>query len=224
MKNIIGALVILVAVTALSASAVIRSWGNGLIFISSMRTLDHQRKPAAIRKVYDYSFFEGEPLKIRSVKRLIDDAKVIEKDGSVGIDLGHFVTKGEDGRGTLACDFYDKVILQFEGEGILEAGEKPRMTLEAPCSTASDINRIETIWIPFTRLLGDHPTPARFLEATFAEQKGVRLMFDKMTSEWPRQWSLVSVRMLSKDVSGREISISKSEIAEILQQPLVIRF
>lgn len=197
---------------------------NGLIFVSGAKYLATERNPAAFKRVFDYSAFEGEPLKIRSFKRLIDDAQVMAGEGSVGVGLGHFVTKGEGGRGTLACDFYERVTLRFEGEGIMEFGEKPVMTVEAPCQVSADLNRIDPIWIPFARLVSENKVPSRFLEATYPEQTGVRFKFENMTTEWPHQWTLVSVRLYSEIAPGREVAIDKNGLTEMSAKPLVVTF
>lgn len=201
----------------------VSSWG-GVIYVSNEKYLQSERFPAAIRRVFDYSQFQGKPLKIRSVKRMISDAEIIEKAGNVGVELGHFVTRGDDGKGEFACEFYDRVVLKFEGQGIMEFGNKPIMTVEAPCLIAGDINRIETIWIPAARLMNENKEPARFIEVSYPEQTGVRFKFDDMTSEWPKEWTLVSVRLYSEANANREVSVSRSEITDILEKNFTIRF
>jgi hypothetical protein len=218
----IGTLVFAFAATV--GSAVSMCAYDGLIFVSNHKYLANERNPAAIRKVFDYSHFDGEPLKVRSLKRLISDAQVIAQQSQVGIELGHFVTKGEGGRGQLACDYYNRVTLKFEGEGVFEGGEKPVMTVEAPCQISADINRIETIWIPHLRLMAENKQPAASIEASFPDQSGVQFKFDNMTSVWPKEWTLISVRLYSDAVSGREVMMGKSDITEIIEKPLTLHF
>ena len=149
-KLVGSALVVVVA--ACGGMAHVMSSSDSLNFFSSAKFFANERNPAALKRVFDYSSFEGQPLKVRSCKRLIDDAQIVAKEGAVGVGLGHFVTKGDDGRGALACEFYGRVTMKFEGEGIMEGGEKPTMTIEAPCSVSADLNRIDPIWIPFADL------------------------------------------------------------------------
>lgn len=222
MKRIAFAIMIFVLAAVAGMSRTMSSW-NGMIFISQEQLNQNERNPAAIQKTFDYSHFEGEPLKLRSLKRLINDAKVIAGDGTVGIELGHFVTKGEDGRGQLACEFYGRVQLTFEGEGISEGGEKPMMEVEAPCTYSADINRLEPIWIPSARLRAEKAMPPRMFEASYPEN-GVHLSFKQMASSWPQQWNLVSVRLFNETISGREVSIGKDDIGEIIEKPLLIDF
>lgn len=218
-----------IAVLILAVSAYVGMWRavdswDGIIYVSNAKYLQNERYPAAIRRVFDYSQFEGAPLKIRSIKRLISDANIILKPGSVGIELGHFVTRGEGGQGQLACEFYNRVELKFEGQGIMEFGDKPMMTIEAPCLISADINRIETIWIPTLRLMKENETPARFLEIGFPELSGVKFRFDEMTSQWPREWILTGVRLYSDEDAAHEVSISRTEIVETLEKHFTINF
>ena len=220
--HLISALIVLAA-AAIGVARTVLKW-DGAIYVPNAKYFQNERNPAAIRRTFDYSQFEGEPLKIRSLQRLIEGAEVVAKEGSVGISLGHFVTKGEDGRGQLACDYYGKVIMTFEGEGIMEFGEKPVLTIEAPCHISADINRIETIWFPFERIMSENSTPARFLETSYPEQKGVYFKFDNMTSEWPREWTLTSVRLYSEVAAGREVSLPKSDLMSVIKNPLTLTF
>jgi hypothetical protein len=221
-NHAVGIFIFAFAVCLGTVAAVV-AWG-GKIFVSNAKYIENVRNPAAIRNVFDYSQFEGEPLKIRSLKRLITGAQVVAHQSQIGIELGHFVTKGEGGRGQLACEYYNRVTLQFEGEGVFEFGEKPVMTVEAPCQVSADINRIETIWIPHVRLMTDNREPARTIETTYQDNTHVHFKFDNMTSVWPREWTLVSVRLFSDTSEGREVSISKTEIANVVDHPFTIKF
>lgn len=208
---------------ALGVAVTIATW-DGKIFVSKSQYIENVRNPAAIRNVFDYSQFEGEPLKMRSLKRLISGAQVVAHQSQVGIELGHFITKGEGGRGQLACDFYNRVTLQFEGEGVFESGEKPVMTVEAPCMVSADINKIETIWIPYVRLISENREPARTIDTTYPDMANVHFKFDNMTSIWPREWTLVSLRLYSESNPGREVQMNKAEIAGILEHSFTIKF
>ncbi len=220
-KQLLGAFVFAVAV-AIGAKLSLSSWG-GAIYIASDRMTDHERNPAAIRPMFDYSRLEGQPLKIRSLKRLVNDARVVAGQGKVGIEFGHFVTKGKNGRGQFACDYYTNIEMKFEGEGVMEGGEKPIMYVQSPCVMSNDINRMEAIWIPYEKLMTEHKTPSRALEQDFPESR-LHLKFEHMTSQWPRQWNLISVRLFHQTQPDQEVAISQNEIGEILDQPFLISF
>src|SRR3954469_4352928 len=116
-RNHAFGIVAFVCAVVIGAAVTVATW-NGKIFVSKSQYLENVRNPAAIRNVFDYSQFDGEPLKIRSLKRLLTGEQVIAQQSQVGIELGHFITKGEGGRGQLACDFYNRVSMTFEGEGV----------------------------------------------------------------------------------------------------------
>ena len=64
------------------------------------------RDPAAIRRTYDFSMLNGSALESAAKMRILSGAKVVRGNSEVGIELGHFVVKGEDGQKTLACQRY----------------------------------------------------------------------------------------------------------------------
>jgi len=221
-KSGLGILVVVIS-AVLAAMHAMYSWDGG-IFITSSRYFLNERTPAAIQKAFDYSRLDGQPLKIRSLKRLIEDARIQSNAGKVSIELGHFVTKGVEGRGQLACEFYNRVRLTFLGEGIMESGEQPKMVVEAPCEVSSDINRIEAIWIPAQDIMQSNPTPPSDLDLTFPERPGVYFKFTHLTSEWPRDWALAEVQLFSDAVAGREVRVNKAELDQMISNPVRIRF
>ena len=197
---------------------------DGNIFVSEtyLRDGDVRVPAAANRKPNEYSQFQGEPLKLRSVKRLIDEADVVTQDGKVGIGLGNFVTRTEKGRSRLACDLFDRIFLKFEAEGQAESGTKPTMHLDAPCTTSSDLTRIETIWVPFARLREDNPRPASGIDASYGDYRGVYYRFSKMTSNWPAQWSLVAIRLYREGANSQDLSIEREQISAAIDKPFII--
>ncbi|MES2965157.1 MAG: hypothetical protein V4760_14825, partial [Bdellovibrionota bacterium] len=132
-----------------------RSSWDGAVFLSHTSSLMKNRNPAAIRKDLDFSKLSGDELITASQKRLVTAARVILEKETVGVELGHFVTRDANGDRQLACDFYDRMRLRFEAEGVASSGEKPELEIEGPCRTSSDITRIEPLWIPVQRILGE---------------------------------------------------------------------
>lgn len=196
---------------------------RGRYYQAELEKLAKGRTPAAIRKDMDLSELDGAALVSASQKRLLSAARVILQDSEIGIELGHFVTRDLAGNKELACDFYSKVILRFEADGIAEFdssdnfdGErfhKPRMEIEGPCRTADDITRIEPIWIPVDKILDERPGD---IELSYGGD--VHFKFDSMTSEWPRRWILTSIRLFNESEPGRDINISSTEIREIREK------
>src|SRR3712207_2818747 len=79
------------------------SW-SGKIYLAEADLNGNSRNPAAIRKDLDFSRLDGAELITATQKRLVSAAKVVLQDNEVGVELGHFVTRGEDGQRKLACD------------------------------------------------------------------------------------------------------------------------
>jgi hypothetical protein len=198
----------------------VHSW-NGAIYFSTASLSKDVRTPAAIRKDLDFSHLDGAELITASQKRLVTAARIILQNDDVGVELGHFVTRGATGDRQLACDFYDRVSLQFEAEGVADNGEKPMMQIEAPCRTGTDITRIEPIWIPVKKLQAEHATD---MDISYPEQEGVNFRFSHMTGAWPGHWALHSVRLFNGSESGRIVDISNHELHDILHSPLTVNW
>lgn len=194
------------------------SW-DGVVFLSETSSLMKGRNPAAIRKDLDFSKLSGDELITASQKRLVTAARVLLEKETVGLELGHFVTRDENGDRQLACDFYDRMRLRFEADGIASSGEKPVLEIEGPCRTSNDITRIEPIWIPVQRILGEK---ASDMDLTFPDQEGVNFRFRNMSGEWPTRWSLQSVRLYNDRDGGREVSIDGEDLRDLRERPIVL--
>lgn len=194
-----------------------RSW-NGVIYLSD-GTLNTSRNPAAIKRELDFSRLDGAELITATQKRLVAAAKVVLHGDQIGLELGHFVTRGPDGQRRLACDdFYDRLTLTFEAEGMASAGEKPRMEVDGPCQTSNtNIASIAPIWIPVAKILGNKAVD---MDLDFKE--GVKFRFSNLHGDWPVRWSLDSIRLYSESETHRTIAINAIELREIRRSPLVI--
>ena len=193
---------------------------SSLISLQDSQFSSSSRIPAAIRHDMDFSQLEGSELVSASQKRLLTAARVILQDDQMGIELGHFVLRGESGRSQLACDYYDQVKLTFEAEGIADSGEKPLMEISGPCRPGTDMTRIEPIWIPVSRILSERVNNMDLTDDT----GNVSFHFSNMGGEWPGRWALKSARLLNSQESGKEITIEHSDLREILHHPFVLNW
>ena len=191
------------------------SWGGTVVVHSSY--FSDRRSPAAIRRVFDFSHLDGSALRLASQKRLVTDARVILADSKVGLELGHFVTKAADGSRLFACEFYDRITLSFEAEGVAENGEKAILKVDGPCAMGDDLNRMAPIWLPTGRFAREKSTD---MELTYAESEGVSFKFENMPTAWPHSWILTSIRVFNAEEAGREISISQREMREMSDHPI----
>ncbi|MCB0363966.1 MAG: hypothetical protein H6624_13110 [Bdellovibrionaceae bacterium] len=202
---------VLVICAALIGSWVsLRSWdGISYYYLDS-----DKRHPAAVRKVFDFSHLEGSALELASQKRLLSDARVVAvaESQDLGVELGHFITRGEAGGKQFACHAYDRVELTFYAEGMAIAGEKPLMIVEADCRIGDDINRISAIPIPVSKILQENPGE---LELQYMEENPVLIRFDHVAGQWPREWTLFSVKLYNQRVHGQELFIDNRQVQEI---------
>lgn len=179
------------------------------------------RDPAAIKKVYDFSHLEGTALNYAAKQRLLDGVKMIKDKQDIGVELGHFVIRGEGGAKAFACQRYSKVILTFEGDGVAVGGELPQMEVEGTCEISSDINSIAAVWIPVSRIIGE---PVADGEFDFREGHPAKLKFANVSDQWPKTWMLRSVKLVDPSGSHGEVSVPTSELNGIMKKPFVVQF
>ena len=196
-----------------------QSW-DGVIYISNSQILEKNRNPAAIRKVFDFSQLEGSALKMRSQRRLIEEANITSEKGRVSIELGHFVTKGEGNRKIFACDFYERVNLTFKAEGMATSGEIPTLRVEGPCKVSADLNKISLISIPVARILNEKPSD---MDLNY-DQSSVSFHFENMGHSWPKNWILKSVRLSRDNHPGEGIEVDEHEIKDISSIPISMKW
>lgn len=178
------------------------------------------RNPAAIKRVFDFSNLEGSALSVAAKQRLLEGVEVIkERPQEVGVELGHFVLKNKDGQKVFACEQYDKVSLTFEAEGMAFSGDKPKMELEGACEVSADINRISPLTIPVDKILGQAPGEGEF---QFFEGKSVTLRFENVFDEWPRHWSLKSLRLYNSQ--GGELNVTTDELSHLSPTPVILQW
>jgi hypothetical protein len=219
-NSLFGGLAIFTIAVCVGYFSGTRSW-KGVVYLTDDSVLNNSRNPAAIRRELDFSHLDGAELITATQKRLVTAARTIAKEGSIGVELGHFVTRDETGQRRLACDaFYNRLTLRFEADGMASAGEKPVMEIDAPCLTSTkDITAIEPIWIPVKKILATHAT-----NSDLDYFDGVKFKFENMSGDWPMTWSLQSVRLYNSQESSREVNISKGELHEIRSKPFVINW
>lgn len=177
-----------------------------------------RRDPAAIRSSYDFSTLNGVELMQATKQRLVAEAQLLKEHSDLGIELGHFVVRNENGEKSFACDKYSDITLNFEGDGMAIAGEKPQMEVEGSCEISADINRIAPLWIPVAKILGE---PVGDGEFSFLEQN-TKVRFKNVAGDWPRNWILRGVTMQAK--SGETLEITNDELHQLNTKPIILEF
>lgn len=196
---------------------------GGTLWIATKSTKSKSRRPATVaplKRENDLSKLQGPELLTATQDRVISAARIENRNDEIGIVLGHFATRSEDGSRQLACDAtYNRIALHFFADGMADAGEKPSMTIDAPCrSSVQDLSSLDAILIPYDKLLKEKPANT---EMTFDD---VKFKFADMMPEWPLHWALQSVRLYSVEDSSREVTISNREIRQIRGSALMIHF
>lgn len=177
------------------------------------------RTPAAIKRVFDFSNLNGRALTLASHKRLIADAILHNSEDKIGIELGHFVTKAENGGRTYACDYYNKIRMTFHSADMSVNGNPSLMIIESNCNKSEDINRVATIWIPFKLL---HESPERDKDLEVMDQLKTSLSLRNIGDRWPKAWTLNSISIYDEENEEHTIHIDQNELREINADPLTL--
>lgn len=179
-----------------------------------------QRDPAAVRNNFDFSHLRGEKLHEAVRQRLLAGLDLQKTSEGSGIGLGHFVFVNAGGEKKLACQEFGKVSLSFEAEGMSVAGDKPTMEIEGRCEFSADMTRINPLFIPIAKILGENPGDGEF---HFKEGSGVTVRFANIPEAWPRLWLLKSVKIVNEK-SSAAVVIESDEVARVLGHPVVLNF
>lgn len=185
------------------------------VYLNEMSSED--RNPAALHKSFDITEFTGNSLIQAAKNQLLSGVSIQHAGKSVGIGLGHFIYL-DQGKKKFACKQYQDVVLEFVAESHSGHDELPRMTVVGPCEFSTDISRILPLWIPFEKIVAEKPIDGDF-EFNDSQKMSIRFMY--LNDHWPHAWILKSVRLKNSD---QQIEIAEKEIAQLLGQPLVIRW
>lgn len=162
--------------------------------------LFEKRNPAGINDRYDFSELTGDALADKTRDRLFEDVKIGVNGPMVEVEIGHFVVRGTDGQPEFACGYYTQVVLVFYADGMASNGQVPEMTVVDNCVVATNVNRMQTLRIPFQKIISE-----RVGDADFSFQDFSNVSMRHIGEEWPRSWYLHQIRLSNPDFSGREI-------------------
>jgi hypothetical protein len=190
-------------------------------YASEVESSAARRDPAAIKRVYDFSNLQGNALSAATKERLIAGARILEVDNEIGVELGHFVIRDQDGNKIFACQKYKRIELVFEGDGSAVAGQLPSMEVEGDCQISTDINKIAALWIPVKRILGESVGDGEF---DFREGRPVKVRFSNVSDSWPKLWRLQAVRLFSSEDRSEFVEISPPELRQVSADPILVRF
>lgn len=177
-----------------------------------------ERSPAAVRSLRDYEPVDQKSLSDSAQRQLLADAKLVKTDGYLGIHLGQILVRGENGIREFACSvqgregLYDRIELTFMGEGIAEAAGPGKMIVDAKCASESNLNRLDTIWLPMDEILAlspkDHDLQSRGEEPTFIKLQAI-------PSQWPETWALYSIKLYRRSDTDSQLKIDASDLMQV---------
>lgn len=184
--------------------------------------LGNGRGPAAIRQSFYVGGLNGLALSKKIHDRVVGDAHILNRDGEMGIELGQFVTEDKNSRKVLACSLYDRVELQFIGEGVASHGESPRMVIQSDCRiSTNDIKWMEPIWVPTSEILSQ---PTSVKQMSFLDKQAVSFQFTEVGDEWPVTWVLESLRLYNSEQPEVEVAIDRSEIRQVAPNSIILEW
>ena len=178
------------------------------------------RDPASIRNAYDFSHLQGEPLQTAAKQRLLAGFQMKKETNGTGIGLGHFVFLDANGERKMACQYFNKVLITFEAEGVSVAGEKPVMEVEGKCEFSSDVARINALYIPIAKITGERPGDGEF---QFTDKSSITVRFTNLPEQWPKLWLLKNVKIINEK-NFESINVESNEVAHYLGHPMVLKF
>lgn len=155
---------------------------------------------AAVKPELDYSALSDADLLAASENRLMSAAQLATGEkGKIGIRLGHFVTRDRVGNKVLACDFFRRVRLTFEAEGVADSGERPQMTITTPCEAEADFSRMRPIWIPIEEIWNQKANSGIM---NYTDQAQIK--FSNIPNEWPGRWILTGLQLDQGDENAEQ--------------------
>lgn len=189
----------------------VESW-NGAVFVY----LGELRSPASVRSMRDYSIVDRKALFASVHKQLLEGAKLMKDDGTMGLTLGHPLMKASDGN-DFACPvpgragLFDRVELTFLGLGISESGHQPKMVVEADCNPGTNLSQLSPIWIPMAEIVAAGPKDQ---DLQFYGEQPKKIRLEHIPGEWPTTWVLTSVRFFRQAFPDENMLINAEKMRE----------
>jgi hypothetical protein len=171
------------------------------------------RGPASVQRVYDYSSLQGDALKRAILNRVLSATRIVQAGNSRGVELGHFLLKGQNGV-VDGCAIYKDLELKFVAGDMAVSGEPPMLKMSGPCRTDKESLAILPLMFDYEPVLR---TPASDKDLSEGPDKAIQLSFENISDNWPRVWVLHGIRLAGEGQDPIEIHID--EIRRVLGRP-----
>jgi hypothetical protein len=127
-----------------------------------------------------------------------------------------------NGFSSAVCKSYPTVEVEFAAEGVLVAGESPRLVVTQPCEAGQELAEMASLRMPIGKLLTEKPRNAEF------KYEGFTAVIKTYNSadEWPRQWILKRVEFKPADnnLNTKQVEFSREPASVAEEPPIVIEF
>ena len=149
------------------------------------------RDPAALQKSFA-GFQHKSILKEINHRRFLSEMKLEKNKENFAVQLGHFSVGNQVAENEFICGYYDKVLLEFVGEGMAQSGESPILKVEAPCEVSKNVEKMRVIFIPFEKM---EKIPVHQLSEFFFEKEGVFVTIENSLDILPKSWVFRSAKI-----------------------------
>jgi hypothetical protein len=180
------------------------------------------RSPAAIQKVFDFSYLQGSAFQKAAKHRMFSSLDIVKKSDEVVIELGNFVLSNEKSEKEFACGYFDRFELIFEADGISADGDKPELSIESRCRVSENINQLVPVRIPMLKIATEEPGNAEY--KFFDNEHPVTVKFTRTTSSWPRRWILTGIKLTHSKMPFRILVMNSYEMLAIRPKPVTMNW
>jgi hypothetical protein len=170
---------------------------------------NNSRSPASI----DLSHLDGDSFVKAARIRIIEGLDVQAQDGQHVITAGHF----QDESGSM-CKTYSFVEYVFAADDSVVSGEPILMKIRGDCVVNGDASQLSSLEIPFRKILLEKPSE---VSIKVFDRNKTEIFFENMGDDWPRSWSLKSVRLIG---DSKELVVEAKEIFGFRGRPVKIKW
>jgi hypothetical protein len=177
------------------------------------------RGPAAIEQKDLFSFFKNQDsMKIALEQRILESIKIAKSQKSFQIDVRNFAVKSSTENLHL-CEYFDSYTLTFEAEGIASSGERPSMSITAPCEISAKTKMPVPLMIPVEDIFKLAPNDT---DVSFQINPKTNFSFRNVSDSWPEYWVLSKVEFNNKSLSVRDVIIDRRDIYKFSKNPITM--
>ncbi len=180
------------------------------------------REPSSISKTFIYSDVGAGILLMAQKDNLINSVDIERHNYDLDIVMENFIIKGENNSSVSFCGYFDTTSFEFEAEGVMVEGERPTLTLEAPCSIGANAKYLSPVHFPLKEITSGHPGDS---EMKFRSQgKLLKVIVKDCPPQWPSNWVLRKVTMTSSKDSSKHLEVPSFEAGMGHRSQIVMRW